>query len=131
MLPTEIAVWRAWLRLHQAEYDRFEYNVRVGPGFDPGPGVHPNDRKMASDITRKRIDALAWQGDNPTLIEVKERAGLSAVGQLLGYVVHWKIEHPNNTNPRALLVASRIAPGVKEVLQAHGLNYELVAVQYG
>lgn len=128
LLPAEIAVRRAWLRLHQTEYDRFEYNVRVGPGFDPGPGLHPNDRQMAIDNTRKRIDALAWQGSNPTIIEVKDRAGLSAIGQLMGYIVHWKIEHPNQINPKALLVANRLAPGVQEVLQAHGVMFELVTV---
>jgi hypothetical protein len=128
LLPAEIAVWRAWLRLHQGEYDRFAYNVRVGPGFDPGPALHPNDRQMAIDNTRKRIDALAWSGSWPTIVEVKDRAGLSSIGQLLGYVVHWKIEHPNTIQPKALLVANRLAPGVEEVLRAHGLVFELVEV---
>jgi hypothetical protein len=129
MLPAEIAVWRAWLRLHAGEYDRFEYNVRVGPGFDPGPNVAPNDRQMSLDITRKRIDAVAWAGNQPTIIEVKDRAGLSAIGQLMGYIVHWKIEKPFTPAPFALLVANRLAPGVDTVLNAHSLLYVLVAVQ--
>jgi hypothetical protein len=128
MLPNEIAVWRAWLRVHYAEFDRFEYNVRVGPGFDPGPTLAENDRKMALDITRKRIDALAWRGSQPTIIEVKERAGLSAIGQLMGYVVHWNLERPNGPRPYSLLVAARLAPGVEEVLNHHGLSFALVEV---
>lgn len=128
LLPAEINVLRAWLRLHEAEYTKFDYNVRVGPGFDPGPSSPDYIRKMARDSTRKRMDALAWAGSQPTIIEVKDRAGLSAVGQLMGYVVHWKIEHPHEVPPKALLVANRLAPGVAEVLQAHNIPFELVAV---
>ena len=128
MLPAEIAVYKAWLRLHQAEYDRFEYNVRVGPGFDPGGGVPDNIRTMSIANTKKRIDALAWSGSAPTIIEVKDRAGLSAIGQLLGYRVHWQLENPHAIPPKMLLVANRLAPGVQEVLQAHNVPYELVSV---
>jgi hypothetical protein len=129
LLPAEINVLRAWLRLHEGEYDRFDYNVRVGPGFDPGPALHPNDRQMAIDNTRKRIDALAWRGGQPTIIEVKDRAGLSCIGQLMGYVVHWNLEHPNGPRPYSLLVANRLAPGVEDVLNHHGLLFVLVDVQ--
>lgn len=128
LLPAEIAVWRAWLRLHQGDYDRFDYNQRVGPGFDPGEGVPDYVRKQALDNTRKRIDALAWQGSTVTIIEVKDRAGLSSIGQLMGYIVHWKLERPNEIPPKALLVANRLAPGVEEVLRAHSLPFELVTL---
>jgi len=128
LLPPEIAVWRAWLQKHQLEYTRFEYNRRVGPGFDPGPGVDEAIRLMSILNTRKRIDAVAWRGDQPLIVELKDRAGLSAVGQLLGYVVHWKLENPQNIRPNALLVANRLSPGVEDVLQAHQIAYELVDV---
>jgi hypothetical protein len=128
MLPAEIAVWRAWLQKHQVEYTHFEYNRRVGPGFDPGPGVDEAIRLMSILNTKKRIDAVAWRGDMPLIVEVKDRAGLSAVGQLMGYVVHWKKENPHRIQPNALLVANRLAPGVEDVLQAHQLAFELVDV---
>ena len=128
MLPAEIAVWRAWLRLHQGEYDRFDYNERVGPGFDPGGAVPDYIRTMSIKNTRKRIDVVAWQGSQPLIVEVKDRAGLSAIGQLLGYRVHWRLEHPQDTPPKMLLVANRLADGMVEVLRAHEMPYELVNV---
>jgi hypothetical protein len=126
MLPAEIAVWRAWLRLHQAEYDRFDYNARVGPGFDPGGGVPDYIRQMALKSSKKRIDAVGWQGSQPLIVEVKDRAGLSAIGQLLGYRVHWRLENPHSPPPKMLLVANRLAEGMQEVLQAHDVPWELV-----
>jgi len=128
LLPAEIAVWRAWLRLHQAEYDRFDYNARVGPGFDPGGGVPDYIRTMSIANTKKRIDAVAWQGSAPTIVEVKDRAGMSAIGQILGYRVHWQKEHPQAPPPKMLLVANRLADGVSDVLLAHNVPWELVTV---
>ena len=128
MLPAEIDVWRAWLRLHQAEYDRFDYNARVGPGFDPGGGVPDYIRQMSIKNTKKRIDAVAWAGSQPLIVEVKVRAGLSSIGQILGYRVHWRLENPHAPPPKMLLVANRLAEGVQEVLQAHDVPYELVTV---
>jgi hypothetical protein len=128
MIPAEIVVWRAWLRLHQGEYDRFDYNARVGPGFDPGASVPQYIRDMAVKNTKKRIDALAWQGSQPLIVEVKVRAGLSSIGQLLGYRVHWRLEHPHDVPPKMLLVANLLAPGVEEVLKSHDVPFELVKV---
>jgi hypothetical protein len=126
LLPAEILVWRAWLRLHQGEYDRFDYNARVGPGFDPGPSVPDYIRQMSVKNTKKRIDAVAWQGSAPLIVEVKVRAGLASIGQILGYNVHWKRENPHNIPPKMLLVANRLAEGVQEVLEAHNVPFELV-----
>jgi hypothetical protein len=129
MLPAEIAVWRAWLQLHQGEYDRFDYNTRVGPGYDPGGGVPQYIRDMSIANTKKRIDAVAWKGSQPLIVEVKVRAGLSAIGQLLGYITHWRLENPHSPPPQSLLVASALAPGVQEVLDKYSLTAELVTVQ--
>lgn len=126
LLPAEIAVWRVWLRLHQAEYDRFDYNMRIGPGADPGPSYPQDVRDMAIHNTQKRIDAVAWRGAQPLVIEVKDRATLASVGQLMGYIVYWKGANPNGPLPQALLVANRLAPGLADVLAAHNLPYELV-----
>lgn len=128
MIPAEIDVWRAWLRLHQGEYDRFDYNARVGPGFDPGEAVPDYIRQMSIKNTKKRIDAVAWQGSAPLIVEVKVRAGLSSIGQLLGYRVHWQRENPHAPPPKMLLVANRLAEGVQDVLDAHSVPFELVTV---
>ena len=126
MLPAEIDVWRGWLAKHQGEYERFEYNVRVGPGADPGPNYPQSVRDQAILNTQARIDALAWQGTQATIVEVKDRAGLSAIGQLLGYEVYWKRANPNFPPPKTLLVARGLGHGVDAVLTAKGITYELV-----
>lgn len=127
LIPSEADVWRGWAHLHQGEYTSFDYNVRVGPGTDPGPGTPPEIRAYAERSTRKRIDVVAWAGVQPTIIEVKDRASASALGQILTYQVHWNMEHPNSPPAKLLLVARALSPGLEHVLSAHGVPYELVS----
>ena len=128
LIPREVIVMLAWLKLHGADYTRIDGNVRLGPGYDPGPTFPENIRRMAVQNTQSRIDAVAYRGAEVTLIEVKLRAGPSAVGQLMSYEALWMAAHPTDPPPSLLLVANRLTSGLDTVLQHHGLRYELVAV---
>lgn len=130
MLPREIIVFREWLRQHEKEFDRFDYNVRIGDGQDPGPSFPPEIRKMAQDNSKKRLDAVGWQGRRATIIEVKDRAGASAIGQLVTYDALWRRERPAEPAPALLLVANRIAPDVLPVLARAGIQLAIVEVDF-
>jgi hypothetical protein len=130
MLPREILVFRSWLRLHESEYTRFDYNYRIGTGFDPGPSVPESIRTMAIQNSQKRIDAVAYQDGKVTLIEVKDRAGFSAVGQLVGYLHLWQNDHPNDPAPRLLLVCNRTQEDIGLVANRAGIDIELVEADF-
>lgn len=106
MMPEEVVVLREWLKRHEGEYDRVFGNIRIGAGTDPGEGFPEEVRRGAILNTQKRIDALAYKGDQATIVEVKRRAGMSAVGQVLGYVQLYIAENPRMPAPSALLVAA-------------------------
>lgn len=130
LLPREIIVFRAWLRLHEKEYDRFDFNYRIGTGFDPGPTVSPSLRRMAIQNSQKRIDAVAYAGGHVTLIEVKDRAGHSAVGQIVGYRHLWAAAHPGDAAPRLLMVANRLQEDMPVVLAGLGIEVNLVEADF-
>src|SRR5438105_5821591 len=106
LLPREIILLRNWLARHEAEYDRFDYNFRVGQGSDPGPNFPQYIRDQAILNTQKRIDAIAWKGTHATIIEVKDRAGFSALGQILGYRPLFQLAFPAAPEPRLLIVTN-------------------------
>ena len=130
MLPREILVFQSWLRQHEMQYDRFDYNVRLGAGFDPGPTWDEAIRRMAIANTQKRVDAVGYQGNTVTLIEVKDRAGFSAIGQLVGYEALWLHEHPGAQQPRLILVCNRFAPDILPVLQKQGITLNVVEADF-
>lgn len=125
LLPAEICLLRSWLKAHEPEYTRFDYNVRVGPGTDPGPRFSDADRQAAIKNSQARIDAVGWKGSNPTLIEVKQNAGTSALGQLLMYNAHWTAGNPSGPSPALLLITDRVQANTVAAYDNHGIMIAL------
>ena len=116
----EAVVLDNWLAAHRGEFSRLEFNVRIGAGVDPGPAFDQVTRSQAIRNTQRRIDAVVWKGGAPTLVEVKVRAGLSAIGQLLGYDALWTAE-----------ARSSVAPALAVICNTHSPDIEPVAAKYG
>lgn len=130
LLPREVLVLKAWLQLHEAEYDRFDYNVRLGEGHDPGPQFPQDIRDQAILNTQKRVDTVAYKSDQPTLIEVKDRAGFSAIGQIVGYDALWRKQFPTTPAPKLLIVCNRFVADILPVLQRQGIEINQVDVDF-
>lgn len=130
MQVDEILVWRNWLQLHQAEYDRFDYNVRIGTGVDPGPAFPQNIRNMAIAIRSLRLDAVGWQGAAATIFEVKRRAGPENVGQLLTYRAVWEAQQLSAAAPTLVLVASDVVTHILPIVQQSGIQLVIVPTDF-
>lgn len=130
MQVDEILVWRNWLKLHQAEYDRFDYNVRIGTGVDPGPAFPQNIRDMAIAIRSLRLDAVGYQGATPTIFEVKRRAGPENVGQLLTYRAVWEAQQPAALAPALVLVCSDLVQHILPIVQQSNIRLDLVPTDF-
>ena len=123
-------MWVAWLESNQQQYDRFQYNVRIGDGSDPGPTFSATMRAMAIKLTQLRLDAVGWQGSLPTIFEVKRRAGPNNVGQLLTYDAVWRTQAYTPVNPRLVLVASSYNPNILPVINNTGIDLQIVPVNF-
>lgn len=152
MLVDETVVWRAWAMLHQAEYDRFDHNIRLGKGSDPGPGFLPSVRQSQILNTQMRVDSIGWQGiDNAlvsgsitspqqiydvfpsavsTIFEVKRRATLQAVGEILGHFHAWVDEFPNNPQPSLMLVCAGYADTILSATRAQKIAVDVVQANF-
>lgn len=131
MAPREVIIFRQWMRLHQDEYDRFDYNVRIGNGTDPGPNYDDATRKQYIMNTQKRVDVVGWKGAQPTIIEVKDRATASSMSQLITYDTLWPITYPNTPPPKLLLVTNRVSADMPLVLARAGIRLEMVEADFG
>ena len=128
-LPERI-VLEAWLAKHSAEFGRFDHNVALGPGHDPGPTFPDNIRQMSMQNSKRKVDVVAWVGERPTLIEVKERATPSAIGQLLTYAHLWEQETVYTGTPNLKIICARVSPGVIEAAQKVGISVEIVVADF-
>lgn len=126
MLPQDIRIWDRFLLAFEKEYDRFDYDVRVGPLPPNLPDLPPNLQPLVDALYRLRIDVVAWKGDQPTIIEVKPNAGLSCLGQLLTYNYFWRKEKKSRKKPILMAVTDNARPYMPELFQEFGIRFTVV-----
>lgn len=121
----ESTVIRDWLLAHGAEYDRFSFSVHIGQGQTPDPSHEPGVQKSTVYSSQKRIDVLAWQGPNPTIVEVKERITPASLGQILTYRMLFLQEMPDAPDPRLVIIGRYSDDETLRALSAHGIDVYL------
>jgi len=116
LLPVDIAVWERFLALHGKAYSKFDYDVRVGVGRDPGDIVPETIRIMAVKLSQRRIDAVGWTPNRLDIIEITTDAGLTAIGQLEAYPRLYKAKFQPTTSLRPVLVCESIQTDLQTTL---------------
>ena len=133
LMPHEAEVWREWLVDHELEWNRFEYDVLVGPGVEPTPeflkafpetGAAVGERFR--NATRKRIDCVGYKGPMVALFEVENRIEPVALGQILAYRQLWIKDRGLRGPLRLYLVARELSPGMDIALAPFPIRVNLV-----
>lgn len=118
----ESSIIHDWLAARGAQFDRFSFSVRVGTGIAPDPSHLPGVQRNTVFSSQKRIDIVAWQGDQPFIGEVKERLNPQALGQLLTYSHLWLEDNPDARVPRLFAIARYNDEDAQRVLNAQGVD---------
>ena len=87
MLPRDKAIWDRFLEQHGSYFERFDYDIHVGEGVGDIVGIDEMTRRIALSLTQKRIDATGYRGSETWFLEIKPKAGLSAIGQVIAYEI--------------------------------------------
>lgn len=91
-------LWRRFLALYEHEFLSFEYNVHVGEGIQPEASMTDKEKAEWKARTQKRMDVLARRYTETWVIEIAERPGLGALGQVQGYAFfadkYLTVQHP-------------------------------------
>lgn len=78
-------VWTAFLKSGLIELKEVWYDVRVGTAVKVEDSPGDLSGRISRGLTRKRIDCVARVGGGLWIIEVKPRANMYAVGQVITY----------------------------------------------
>jgi len=124
MTFVESEITRAWLNRHGPEYDKIEFNVRLGDGVEVGDGYTPEIQRMARLLTQKRADIVAWVGDQVDLVEVKVRIAFPVIGQLIGYRGLWRQQHVETPVRSLIAIGRAIVPDMGAIIKEAGVRIE-------
>ncbi|MEM4413213.1 MAG: hypothetical protein QXD59_02945 [Candidatus Caldarchaeum sp.] len=122
LMPREVPIWRGWLLGEGAKYAPYDYDVMVGEGIELPPETTDFERRIAQILTSKRIDAVSRLPGTVHIFEVKPRAGLAAIGQVLGYVALYREKFGRNRKVQPWIITDEFQPDVKPLLDRFGIN---------
>ena len=126
MTGEEAEVWDRFMVKFPVRFDSVDYDFRVGHGELVPEHFPENYARMVTQLSQLRIDVLAWNSDDPSIIEVKGRASISALGALLGYRVLFVRDFPEYGMPNLMLVCETITADALHVIQQIGIPVEVV-----
>uniref|UniRef100_A0A6H1ZWX8 Uncharacterized protein n=1 Tax=viral metagenome TaxID=1070528 RepID=A0A6H1ZWX8_9ZZZZ len=83
--PSERSLFRRFLALDPIGEALYDFDVRLGEGMPLDPTWPDWLSRMASALTQRRADVVAHTTTEDFILEIKDRAGTTAIGQLLCY----------------------------------------------
>lgn len=121
MASGDVPLWERFMQQFPGVYSGVAYDVPVGgvPAHAEEPVV-AGGANMAA-LYRRRIDAVGFKENQTDIIEVKPRASMSAIGQVLGYAHLYAQEHGDPQNVKAILVTDQADPDLASFAAAQGV----------
>jgi hypothetical protein len=152
LISEEILVLSAWLKVNEAQFAHFDYNVKIGPDYVSDVPLSPEVQRDANFLHKLRIDAVAWRGvveemlppiiTHPsqvyalfpsalaTIIDAKRRATNKVIGQLINYRDLWRVENPEAATPDLVCVCATYSATILPSVAAQNIQLNVLAVDF-
>lgn len=122
----ETEIWNRFILAYADAYDEVEYNVKVGQGADIPENTEPNIASGFKQLTQHKIDVVGFKNGQIDIIELKQYAGTSAVGQVLGYRDLY-VHHINpNAKPNLVIITDTERPDTRLICDKQGIKLIVV-----
>ena len=126
LIGEDTEVWNHFILRYPDRFDTVDYDVKVGKGVNTDILTETESRKYWSKLTKKRIDVIGYKDSLITIIEVKKRATLFTLGQILGYRFLFLREHPEIPAVKTFIICSKIDQDDIDVLNHYGIDFQVV-----
>lgn len=126
MMPGDVEIWERFIEANPTAYDKVSYDVKVGsvPSFDTT--VNHETGGNADNLYRRKIDVLGYKGEHIDVIELKPRAGTSAVGQVKGYGKLYEREYSAPSPVGLVIITNELLPDMTFLSESEGVRLIIV-----
>ena len=126
LIGEDTLVWSRFIIKFPDRFDTVDYDYKVGTGAETDTIPNEKNKRFWEELTKKRIDVIGYKDNFVTLIEVKKRATLFTLGQILGYRFLYLLDNPDFNMVKTLIVCSMISPDDIKVLNHYGIDFVIV-----
>ena len=126
MSPGEEKLWDRYLAWSPYAFLKLTYDLHLGDSAPLDPTWQPWLVNLVLATSRKRVDVIGETDKEIIIYEVKERAGMNALGQLLCYEALYREEYKPTKPIRKAVITDRLPPNM-EILFPQ-FNVEVIIV---
>jgi len=112
MSPGEEKLWDKYLAWTPYTFSNLTYDLHLGDSAPLDPTWEPWLVNLVLATSRKRVDVIGETESEIIIYEVKERAGMSALGQLLCYEALYREEYKPTKPIRKAVITDRLPPNM-------------------
>lgn len=122
MMPQDVRIWERFLDTNPIPSAMVAYDVHVGSIPALPPDAPDYLRKHVQAVYPKKIDLVIYFPTQTLVTEVKPFAGLTALGQALGYRHLFAQDFPFAPLPVACILTDMAQPDMPSLCRWHGIT---------
>lgn len=126
MSPKEVELWERYLAWTPLRFQRVIYDLHLGDSAPLDPAWEPWLVNLVMATSRKRVDVIGETEDTIIIFEVKEYAGMNALGQLLAYESLYRDEYKPTKPIRKTVITDRLPPSMGIIFPQFNIEVILV-----
>ena len=126
MKPADILVWERFLTTYPDKYDTVDYDM--GLIQDKTAESVAGDLQIAGDeqLYKYKVDVVGYYKGGIDIIEIKDKATPSTIGQISSYWVLYDKEIKPKVPTRAVIIAGEASPDMAMLTKEHDVLLLLV-----
>lgn len=126
MMPYDVAIWERFIEKYPDAYDFVSYDVKVGSAPEFDTVANPETGGDAINLYKRKIDVIGHKGERIDIIELKPKAGSSALGQVVGYSVLYEKDYSPPTKPNLVVITDQMGRDMDTLASAMGIKVIVV-----
>lgn len=104
----DAAIWSRFIAQYPDLFEKVWYDLPVGSGAPIPDGTAPHMERDWQILTKYKCDVVAFDDVGPTIIEIKPRAGLGSIGQIIGYDLLYQEYVDKKARPNLVIVTDSL-----------------------
>ena len=126
LAKNEVQIWDRFIKQNPEWAERADYDVPCGE-HDILPADTPQHTKEDWDYLRSwKIDVVAYKGRIPFIIEVRPRANLGAIGEIVSKATMFMEEHPEFSEVEPIIITDQERPNMRELCDHNDIGYIVI-----
>lgn len=126
MKPLDVAIWERFVVKYPNLFTMVIYDYHVGEGADFLPTGTETPDGRENRLYQKKIDVLGFKVDEMSIIEVKPRADIKALGQVITYEKLLTDKIARGKTVRKMVVCEGIDSDMREVYNHNKIDVFIV-----